>query len=369
MAEGGTAMSPEAERTAPATEGRPIPPRQRVVGYAALCLIGGTMAFPFIWMILASFKSRKDVESTQLAPKSWHPENYAVVLGLAKDPSTVGKDEMTLADGTPVVGVDRVNFREPSRPAAAGRVLSETRREVVIHTATGVETFPRAMVDSVDIGGGKYLNISFAKWYFNSFFIAAWVTVLQVLTSAMAGYAFSRIEWRGRDQVFLLYLATMMIPGVVLMIPNFQIIVGLGLYNSYLGLIIPGAFSAFGTFLLRQFMLTIPRSLDEAARVDGATHWQVFWEVIMPLSRAGLITLAIFTFMGSYQSFFWPLVMIKDEWLYTLPIGMLHFDSTQGRATELIMASTVMNIVPLIVLFVVLQKYLVRGIQLGGVKG
>ncbi|PJB61190.1 MAG: sugar ABC transporter permease [Armatimonadetes bacterium CG_4_9_14_3_um_filter_66_14] len=215
----------------------------------------------------------------------------------------------------------------------------------------------------------RLLDLDFPKWYLNSLFIACWVTTLQVLTSAMAAYAFSRIQWKLRDKVFLLYLATMMIPGLVLMIPNYQAMVAMHFVNTYTGLILPAAFSAFGTFMLRQFMLTIPPSLDEAAEIDGATHVQIFLEVILPLARPGLVTLAIFTFLGNYQSFFWPLVMIKDDWLRTLPVGMLSFQNSYGQQTELLMAATVMCIVPLIVLFVVLQKQLVEGIQLGAVKG
>ncbi len=214
-----------------------------------------------------------------------------------------------------------------------------------------------------------FRQIEFARYYFNSIFVAAWVTFLQCLTSAMAAYAFARLRWKWRDHVFRLYLATLMIPGVVTMIPNYTLMVRLHLLDSYRGLIIPAAFTAFGTFLLRQFMLTIPRSLDEAAQIDGATHWQVFWNVILPLARPGLITLSIFTFMGTYRSFFWPLVMIKSDYLRTLPIGMLYFDTMYGRQTNLIMAATVMNILPLIVLFVFTQKFLVKGIQLGAVKG
>ena len=117
------------------------------------------------------------------------------------------------------------------------------------------------------------------------------------------------------------------------------------------------------------FASTWPPSLDEAAAIDGATHWQVFWDVIMPLARPGLITLCIFTFLGNYGSFFWPLILIKSEHLRTLPIGMLYFDTVYGRQTNLIMAASVMNIIPLIILFVVSQKFIVRGIQLGAVKG
>ena len=214
-----------------------------------------------------------------------------------------------------------------------------------------------------------FAEIPFARYYFNSVFVAAWVTFLQLLTCSMAAYAFSRLHWRGRDHVFRLYLATLMIPGVVTMIPNYTLMVKLGLLDSYLGLIVPASFSAFGTFLLRQFMLTIPPSLDEAAQIDGASHWQVYWNVVLPLARPGVITLGIFTFLGNYRSFFWPLILIKSEHLRTLPIGMLYFDTVYGRQTNLIMAASVMNIVPLIILFVVSQKFIVRGIRLGAVKG
>lgn len=216
---------------------------------------------------------------------------------------------------------------------------------------------------------GKKLNLDFPKWYFNSLLVAGWVTFLQALTSSMAAYAFSRLNWPGRDRVFLLYLGTMMIPGMVTMLPNYQIMVKLHLVNSYAGLILPAAFSAFGTFLMRQFMLGIPRSYDEAAEIDGATPWQTFFQIILPMARPGLIALSIFTFLGNFQSFFWPLVMVKDDAMRTLPIGLLSFQGQYGQQTELIMAATVMNIVPLIVLFVFLQRQLVSGIQLGGVKG
>jgi multiple sugar transport system permease protein len=212
-------------------------------------------------------------------------------------------------------------------------------------------------------------KVDFARYFFNSFFVAGWVTILQVITCAMSAYAFARLRWPGRDTVFLLYLGTLMVPAVVLMVPNFEIVRRLGMFNDYSGLVIPAAFSAYGTFLLRQFMLTIPSSLDEAAAIDGAGHWRTFTQIILPLSGPGLIVLAIFAFLFNYNSFFWPLILIKDANLRTLPIGLLEFDSTYGQETPLIMAASLMAMVPPAVLFVLLQKHLVRGIQLGAVKG
>ena len=215
----------------------------------------------------------------------------------------------------------------------------------------------------------QYQGIAYGRWYANSLFVAGSVTFLQVLTSALAAFSFARLKWPGRDKVFLLYLSTMMLPSLVMMIPNYQIMITLGLVDTYWGLIIPAAFSAFGTFLLRQFMLTIPASLDEAAEIDGASKWRLFLDVILPLSRPGLITLTIFTFIGNYQSFFWPLVMLKSTHRYTLPVGLLFFDSSQGQQTNVLMAAITLSILPMIVVFIVLQKYLVKGIQLGAVKG
>lgn len=214
-----------------------------------------------------------------------------------------------------------------------------------------------------------FREIPFGRFYWNSVFVASWVTLLQVFTSSLAAFSFSRLQWPGRDKVFLLYLSTIMLPGLVMMIPNYQIMISLGLVDTFPGLILPSAFCAFGTFLLRQFMLTIPTSLDEAAEIDGASKWRVYWDVILPLSRPGLITLTIFTFMGNYQSIFWPLVMLKSVHNYTLPIGLLYFDTTRGQTTHLLMAAATMMIVPLVIVFVVMQKYLVKGIQLGAVKG
>jgi multiple sugar transport system permease protein len=285
-----------------------------VLAHTLLIATAVSMLLPFFWMLATSFKPLSEVEGGSLLPKRWQ-------LRYERDP------------------------RDPSR-----FVRVNNYQEVIASEDPG-------------------RRIPFGRYYFNSVFIASWATLLQVLTSAMAAYAFSRIRWPGRDKVFLLYLATLMVPGLVTLIPNYWLLQRLHLVNTYTVLIVPASFSAFGTFLLRQFMLGIPPSLDEAAEIDGASRWQVFWDVVMPLARPGLITLAIFTWMGQYQSFFWPLVMIKDVALRTLPIGLLFFDSTQGRETQLLMAASVMTMAPLVLLFVVGQRFFVQGIQLGAVKG
>lgn len=217
--------------------------------------------------------------------------------------------------------------------------------------------------------GEVFAQIRFGRYYLNSIFVSAWVTYLTIITSSLAAYSFARLNWSGRDALFRLYLATLMIPGVVTQIPGFALIVNLGLLDTYAALIIPASFSAFGVFLLRQVMLGIPKALDEAAVIDGAGTWRVLWDVILPLSRSGVITLAIFTFMGTYGALMGPLIMIKSDSMRTLPVGLTYFQSAYAQQTNLLMAASVMSIVPPLLLYIIGQKHLIKGIQLGAVKG
>jgi len=339
-----------------------------------LATLGFMFTLPFLWMLLTSLKPLKDIESEDWLPskdevtqtRRFRFENYRDVFDTELANVQVGA----------VTGI--------TRDAKSGAATFSIKRDIdgdVEHVAQDRKTkffdSDGLEIPASAVAVGSHIRlerprgdgVTFGRFYWNSIFIASWVTFLQVLTSALAAYAFARLKWRGRDKVFMLYLATMMLPGLVMMIPNFQIMIKLNLVDSYAGLIIPAAFSAFGTFLMRQFMLTIPSSLDEAAEIDGANKWQIFWNVIMPMSRPGLITLTIFTFMGNYNSFFWPLVMLRTTEKYTLPIGMLFFDSSQGQSTHLLMAAIAMSVIPMIIVFIVMQKQMVKGIQLGAVKG
>lgn len=279
----------------------------------------------------------------------------------ARRPSRLARTALRVVGFLTLVSLS-VTFVFPFVWQAMLSLSSESDVDRLVHLGVPTSVHPENYARVFEV-------ISYATYFFNSVFIAAWVTAVQVVTSAMAAFAFSRLRWAGRDRVFLLYLATMMIPAVVLMVPNFGVILRLGLFNTYAGLIIPVAFSAYGTFLLRQFMLSIPSSLDEAASIDGAGPIRVFLDVILPLTRPGLIVLAIFTFLGNYNSFFWPLILVKDDNLRTLPIGLRAFDSTYGTDVPALMAASLIAMIPPIVIFVFLQRYLVQGIQLGAVKG
>ena len=211
--------------------------------------------------------------------------------------------------------------------------------------------------------------VPFFRYFMNSLVIAVLVTIGQVITSAMAAYAFSRLQFPGRDVLFFGYLATMIIPGSVTMIPTFILFRSLHLVDTYTALILPGMFSAYGTFMLRQFFMSLPRELEDAAKIDGCSLPGVFWNVIIPLSKPGLATLATFTFLGSWNNFMWPLVVTSSELKKVLPLGLMSFQGQYSTQTNLLMAGSLIALIPIIVIFLFNQRYFIKGIQLGAVKG
>lgn len=207
------------------------------------------------------------------------------------------------------------------------------------------------------------------RWFFNSLGIALIVTLLVLVLTSTAAYAFARLRFRGRDTLFLVVLATMMIPSQVSLIPVFLIVQKLGLFNTYAGIILPGLASAFGVFLLRQFFQQLPVELEEAAFLDGAGYWTIFTKVILPLSKPALATLAIFTFIGSWNDFVWPLIVTNDVQMRTLPVGLTIFQGRYNLEYGLTMAAAAITTLPMIVAFLIFQRRITEGIALQGLKG
>jgi len=212
-------------------------------------------------------------------------------------------------------------------------------------------------------------GMSFWRLYANSVLVAVVGTIGQVITSSMAAFAFARLRFPGREPLFFGYLATMMIPGSVTLIPVFVVIRALGWVNTYEALIIPGLFSPWGTFLLRQFFLSLPKELEESARIDGATVWQIYARITLPLSKTALATLATFTFIGFWGSFMWPLIVTVSPELRTLPIGLTVFTQRYTADYSLLMAASVMATAPVVALFLFNQRYFIESIRLQGIKG
>jgi len=220
------------------------------------------------------------------------------------------------------------------------------------------------------------------RYLFNSAFVALTVTALQLFFNALAAYTFAKRRFPGRDFIFLVFLGTMMIPGQVTQIPTYIILKhmpffggndffgngGHGWLDSYWGLIVPGAVSTFGIFLLRQYMKTIPDDLMDAAKLDGAGHFRTFWQIVLPLSKPALAALGIFTFTAAWDDFYWPLIIISSEQFRTLPLGLAMFVVKNRTVWDLLMAGSVIATLPVLIVFLFFQRHFIQGIAITGMK-
>ena len=212
-------------------------------------------------------------------------------------------------------------------------------------------------------------SIGMVRYVFNSLAIAVLATLISVTFNVMAGYAFAKLRFRGRDAIFKALLGALVIPGQVAMLPLFLMLKPLGLINTYGGAIVPAMASIFGIFLVRQFARTIPDDLLEAARIDGASEFRVFLTIVVPLLAPVLATLAIFSFLGSWNDFMWPLIVLTDDALHTLPVALAGLSREHVQDSELMMAGSVVTVLPVLMLFLALQRQYMAGLMAGGVKG
>src|SRR5579859_6122314 len=210
---------------------------------------------------------------------------------------------------------------------------------------------------------------SFLRWILNAFIYAVGATILNVLFSGMAGYALSRLNFPGRETIFMTTLAVMMIPLAVTLIPKFLIVNNLHLVNTYWALILPAMAQPFSVFIMVQFMKVLPKELEESAKIDGATTWRTFFQIILPQVRPALVAVAIITFQGAWNDFMWPLVALASRDMYTLPVGLFYFKSAHYTQYNLLLASSLFNTVPILILFFIFQRYFIEGAVSSGVKG
>jgi len=211
--------------------------------------------------------------------------------------------------------------------------------------------------------------LPFGRFIVNTIFVASVGTSITLVASALSGYAFARLNFRFRGGLFVLYLSTLIVPQEVIVIPMFLLMKQLSWVNSYQALILPWAFTAFGTFLLRQFFITVPKELEEAAKLDGCGHLRILTRIFVPISAPAIAVLAVFTFVGYWNSFLWPLIIVSDTSRMTVPLGLQLFLGQQGQRWELLMAASTIAMVPTVILVLALQRYLVRGIALSGLGG
>ena len=214
-----------------------------------------------------------------------------------------------------------------------------------------------------------WTRVNFLTYYLNTIKLSIIVTVGQVVTCSLAAYSFAKMDYPGRDKIFLFYLATMMVPWHAIMIPQFIIIKNMGFYDSHWSIILMNLFSAFGVFLLRQFMLGIPMELSEAARIDGCGELKIYSQIIMPMCKPGLATLVVFTFNFMWNDYMGPMIYLNTDKLKTIQIGLAAFRTEYGAEYGLIMAGTVCSLLPMVLIYCVAQKYLIEGIAFSGLKG
>jgi multiple sugar transport system permease protein len=316
-------MSVAAEAAPRPSKKRGLPPWKSVAAYAIL--VPGAILFvaPLVWMISASFQPVGEIFSW---PPQWIPQNpnlegYKLFFGIVPEGQLQGR---------------------------------------AARAAIGVE-----------------------RWFINSAIVATGITLLQLLFNSLAAYVFAKRQFPGRDAIFLLFLATMMVPATVTLIPNYLVlkhiplfggndiwgIGGHGMLDSYYGLILPNAVSAFGIFLLRQYMQTIPDELLDAARIDGASEFKIFWKVVLPLCRPALAAMFIFTFTFAWEDFLWPLIITSSPDLYTAPLGLALFVTRNRTSWDMLMAGSVIATLPMVLVFMIFQRQFIRGISLSGLKG
>jgi len=372
------------------TDGSPRTARGRAARallYLVLTAGAVTMLIPLAWVVSTSLKRPDDVFKI---PPEWIPRRQVArtIDGVERELYRTRVDgrlrRVALIDErateSTVLVLDDSDRADPAlsgRPVSVATASLTPIKEVHLVWSNYRDAWRAIAIDHylVDLRIGerhvRWLHIThaFLMFYINSIVVALVVTVGQVSTSSLAAYAFARLSFPGRDRLFLGYLATMMIPATVTMIPNFVLLRSLHLIDTYWALVLPPLFSAYGTFMLRQFFMTIPTELEDAAYIDGCNKLGVYRHVMLPLSKPALATLATFVFMGSWNNFMWPLIVTNSAEKKTLPIGLASFQGLYNTEWTLLMAASVVFILPVIAVFVFNQRYFVEGIQLSGLGG
>jgi multiple sugar transport system permease protein len=214
-----------------------------------------------------------------------------------------------------------------------------------------------------------FVRLDLGRQFANSALVAVISTLISLVVNSLAGYAFAKLRFGGRERTFRLLLVTLVIPAQVCMLPLFLLLKAMGLVNTYAGAIVPFMAGVFGIFMIRQFALSIPDELLDAARVDGAGEFRIYWAIVLPVIRPILVTLAVFVFLSAWNDFMWPLIVLSDQAKYTLPVALASLSGEHVQDTELMMAGSVLTVLPVVVLFIALQRAYIRGVMMGSVKG
>jgi alpha-1,4-digalacturonate transport system permease protein len=313
---------------------------------------------PVMWLVLSSFKTSAEV--VKFPPRLWPYRQETVAVEGYEEPLPLY--EATLEDGSTVqmAQVRRIGLEaqlvDPANPSEIVKVNIDDRQPV------------ESVVFSLDNYIDGVQSFEFATYFRNSVVVTLFATILTLLVNSMAAFALAKYRFRGRNAIFLIMISTLMVPLSVVLVPVFLVITRVGWNNNLLGVIVPGAATPTGVFLLRQYMLTIPDDLIDAARIDGASEWRIYSQVILPLSRPALAVLTIFSVMWRWNDFLWPLVVLSRSEVFTLQVGLQSFQGQLNIQWHLILAMTVLTLLPITIVFAFLQRNITTGIATTGMK-
>lgn len=331
-----------------------------VDGITYLYLLAGVVVMfgPVLWLIMSSFKS---VEALYEFPPTFLPykQETAMVEGHT---NPLPLFDVTLEDGT----VRRL--AQVSRIGLIARMVDPEQPDGVIEVRIEQRKPVRAVSFSLENYTGAISRFPFVTYLRNTVLVTVVATLVTLLVNSMAAFGLSKYQYKGRDAIFLVMLSTLMVPVSVILIPAFLVIAKVGWSNNLWGLIIPGAATPTGVFLLRQYMLTIPEELLESARIDGASEWRIYWRIVLPLAAPALAVLAIFSVMWRWNDFLWPLIVVTKSELFTLQVGLNAFQGELNVQWQYILAMTVLTLLPISVVFALLQDYITTGIATTGMK-
>jgi alpha-1,4-digalacturonate transport system permease protein len=313
---------------------------------------------PVLWLGLSSFKSRAALG--EFPPALLPYETQMVTVEGFDEPLPLYRVTTEEGEERPMVQVRRIGtmaqMADPERPDETVRIPLQDRAPVrEIKLATENYTVP-------------FQRLDFLRYFYNSVFVTVIATIITLVVNSMAAFALSKYEFRGRTAVLAVILATLMVPLSVIIIPLFSVINGLNLFNSLWGVILPTVATPTGVFLLRQYMLTIPDELLEAARMDHASEWKIYWRIVLPLAMPALAVLAIFSVMWRWNDFLWPLIVLSDRELYTIQVGLNSFQGELNVQWHYVLAMTVVSMLPVVAVFAFLQRFITTGIASTGIK-
>jgi len=332
--------------------------RSDIATYIYLSLGTLVMAGPLVWLVLSSFKPQSQL--VRFPPTLLPYQQQTVTVAGYEEPLELFN--VTMDDGTVH------QLAQVSRVGLEARMVDPAAPETIYK----VKLDQRQPIESLNFGFDNYTRgveaFDFWKYFRNTLGVTVFATILTLLVNSMAAFGLSKYQFKGRNLIFIIIISTLMIPLSVILIPVFLVISEVGWSNNLLGVIVPAAATPTGVFLLRQYMLTIPDELLDSARIDGASEWRIYWQIVLPLAGPALAVLAIFSVMWRWNDFLWPLIVLSRNDLFTLQVGLNSFQGEFNTQWDLVLAMTVLTLLPVTIAFAFLQRYITTGIATTGMK-